>query len=60
MPGVSLAALLAVLALAGLPLFSCFAGGWLTYQALLLGYSAGTGELRLLAPLAGAFQRSGK
>ena len=54
MPGVSLAALLSVLALAGLPLFSCFAGEWLTYQALLLGYSAGAGELRILAPFAAA------
>ena len=54
MPGVSSAALLSVLALAGLPLFSCFAGEWLTYQALILGYSAGAGELRLLAPFAGA------
>lgn len=54
MPGVSIAALLSVLALAGLPLFSCFAGEWLTYQALILGYSAGAGELRLLAPFAGA------
>ncbi len=54
MPGTSLAALLSVLALAGLPLFSCFTGEWLTYQALILGYSAGAGELRLLAPFAGA------
>jgi NADH:ubiquinone oxidoreductase subunit 5 (subunit L)/multisubunit Na+/H+ antiporter MnhA subunit len=54
MPGTSTAALLAVLALAGLPLFSCFAGEWLIYQALIIGYSAGAGELRLLAPFAGA------
>ena len=54
MPGTSVAALLAVLALAGLPLFSCFAGEWLIYQTLILGYSAGAGELRLLAPFAGA------
>lgn len=54
MPQTSTAALLATFALAGLPLFSCFAGEWLTYQALILGYSAGAGELRLLAPFAGA------
>ena len=54
MPGTSIAAVLAVFALSGLPLFSCFAGEWLTYQALILGYSAGAGELRLLAPFAGA------
>ena len=54
MPDTANAALLSVLALAGLPLFSCFAGEWLTYQALIIGYSAGAGELRLLAPFAGA------
>lgn len=54
MPGTSLAALFSVLALAGVPLFSCFAGEWLVYQALIIGYSAGAGELRLLAPFAGA------
>ena len=54
MPGTSVAALLSVLALSGLPLFSCFAGEWLLYQTLILGYSAGAGELRLLAPFAGA------
>ncbi len=54
MPQTSIAALLATFALAGLPLFSCFTGEWLTYQALILGYSAGAGELRLLAPFAGA------
>ena len=54
MPNTSIAALLATLALSGLPLFSCFTGEWLTYQALILGYSAGAGELRLLAPFAGA------
>ena len=52
MPDTAGAALLATLALAGLPLFSCFAGEWLLVQTLLLGYSAGAGELRLLAPFA--------
>ena len=54
MPGTSWAALLATLALAGLPLFACFTGEWLVMQALILGYSAGTGTLRLLAPFAAA------
>lgn len=54
MPGVATPALLATLSLAGLPLSSCFAGEWLLYQALLLGYSAGAGDLRLVAPFAGA------
>ncbi len=54
MPRVSFAALVSTLALCGLPPFSCFAGEWLTFQAMILGYSAGTGQLRLLVPFAGA------
>ncbi|MFN8587516.1 MAG: proton-conducting transporter membrane subunit [Candidatus Eisenbacteria bacterium] len=54
MPRTSFGALVATLALCGLPPFSCFAGEWLVFQALLLGFSAGAGQLRLLAPFAGA------
>lgn len=54
MPGTAWAALLATLSLAGLPLFACFTGEWLLVQALLLGFSAGAGTLRLLAPFAAA------
>jgi hydrogenase-4 component B len=54
MPRTALAAFVSTLALCGLPPFSCFAGEWLTFQALILGYSAGAGQLRLLVPFAGA------
>jgi formate hydrogenlyase subunit 3/multisubunit Na+/H+ antiporter MnhD subunit len=54
MPGVALAALAATLALAGLPLLSCFAGEWLLFQAMIQGYDSGGGALRLLTPFAGA------
>ncbi|MCC6649967.1 MAG: hypothetical protein IT348_02325 [Candidatus Eisenbacteria bacterium] len=54
MPRTSVAALFATLALCGLPPFSCFAGEWLVFQALILGFSSGAGQLRLLAPFAGA------
>lgn len=52
MPRAGAAAIVSVLALAGLPVLSCFAGEWLLLQALLHGYSAGAGQLRLLAPFA--------
>ncbi len=54
LPRVAPAALVATLALCALPLLSCFGGEWLTFQALILGYSSGAGQLRLLAPFAGA------
>ncbi|MCC6350287.1 MAG: hypothetical protein IT347_11940 [Candidatus Eisenbacteria bacterium] len=54
MPRTSLAALVSTLSLCGLPLLPCFAGEWLLFQSLILGYSAGAGQLRLLAPFAGA------
>ncbi len=54
LPRLSGAALASVLALSGLPLFACFIGEWLLYQALIVGFSAGTGSLRLLAPFVGA------
>lgn len=54
MPRVALAALVATVALCGLPALSCFAGEWLVFQSLVLGYSAGAGQLRLIAPFAGA------
>jgi hydrogenase-4 component B len=54
LPLTSAAALVAALALAGLPLLGCFVGEWLLYQTLILGFSAGTGSLRLLAPFVGA------
>jgi hydrogenase-4 component B len=53
LPRTSLAALASTAALCGLPPFSCFPGEWLTFQALIVGYSAGTGQLRLLVPFAG-------
>ncbi len=54
MPRTGLAALIATLALCALPPLSCFPGEWLLFQALILGYSAGAGQLRLLAPFAAA------
>jgi formate hydrogenlyase subunit 3/multisubunit Na+/H+ antiporter MnhD subunit len=54
MPRVATAALTATLALCALPALSCFPGEWLTFQALILGYSSGAGQMRLLAPFAGA------
>jgi hydrogenase-4 component B len=54
MPRVALAALVATLSLCALPMLSCFAGEWLVFQSLILGYSAGAGQLRLIAPFAGA------
>ncbi len=54
MPQTGLAALIATLALCALPPLSCFPGEWLLFQALILGYSAGAGQLRLLAPFAAA------
>ncbi|MEO5988679.1 MAG: proton-conducting transporter membrane subunit [Candidatus Eisenbacteria bacterium] len=54
MPRTGLAALIATIALCALPPLSCFPGEWLLFQALILGYSAGAGQLRLLAPFAAA------
>lgn len=54
MPRLSWAMLTATLALCALPALSCFGGEWLIFQSLILGYSAGAGQLRLLAPFAGA------
>ncbi len=54
LPRLSGAALASILALAGLPLFACFIGEWLLYQTLIVGFSAGTGSLRLLGPFVGA------
>jgi hydrogenase-4 component B len=54
LPAVSAAALVSSLALCALPPLSCFGGEWLIFQSLILGYSAGAGQLRLLAPFAGA------
>lgn len=54
MPRVGLAALVATLSLCALPALPCFAGEWLLFQSLILGYSAGAGQLRLIAPFAGA------
>jgi len=54
MPRTSVAALVSTLALCGLPALPCFAGEWLVFQSLILGYSAGAGQLRLVAPFAGA------
>jgi len=54
MPRTGLGALVATLSLCGLPPLACFPGEWLTFQALILGYSAGAGQLRLIVPFAGA------
>jgi hydrogenase-4 component B len=58
MPRLSVAALISTLSLSGLPPLSCFAGEWLLFQALILGFAAGGGAgggaMRLLAPFSGA------
>jgi formate hydrogenlyase subunit 3/multisubunit Na+/H+ antiporter MnhD subunit len=54
LPRLSVSALVATLALCGLPPLACFAGEWLLFQALILGFSAGSGSLRLLVPFSGA------
>lgn len=54
MPHTGFAALISTLALCALPPLSCFPGEWLLFQSLILGYSAGAGQLRLLAPFAAA------
>jgi hydrogenase-4 component B len=54
MPRAALGALVSTLALCALPALSCFAGEWLVFQSLILGYSAGAGQLRLVAPFAAA------
>lgn len=54
LPRTSWTSLVAVLSLCALPALPLFASEWLLYQSLILGYSAGGGELRLLAPFAGA------
>lgn len=54
LPRLSVSALIATLALCGLPPFACFAGEWLLFQALILGFSAGAGVLRLIAPFTAA------
>jgi len=54
LPRLSVAALLATLSLCGLPPLACFAGEWLLFQALILGFAAGGGSMRLLAPFSGA------
>ena len=56
LPRTTLAAFVAIAALAGSPLLPLFAGEWLLYQVVILGHDAasGTSALHLLAPLAGA------
>jgi hydrogenase-4 component B len=54
MPALSVSALMASLSLCGLPPLACFAGEWLLFQALIVGFAAGGGAMRLLAPLSGA------
>src|SRR2546428_2094744 len=45
---------MASLWLSGVPPLGCFAGEWLLVQALILGFAAGDGSMRLLAPFSGA------
>ncbi|MBK5298389.1 MAG: hydrogenase 4 subunit B [Vicinamibacteria bacterium] len=54
MPWTGLFFLIGALSISGLPLLNGFPGEWLTFQALLLGFTATPGLVRLNFPLAGA------
>lgn len=54
MPWTSLCFLVGALAISGLPLLNGFPSEWLTFQALLLGFTSTPGLVRLNFPLAGA------
>jgi hydrogenase-4 component B len=54
MPWTGLFFLIGALAISGLPLLNGFPSEWLTFQALLLGFTATPGLVRLNFPLAGA------
>jgi hydrogenase-4 component B len=54
MPWTGLFFLVGVMAIAGLPLLNGFVGEWLTFQALLVGFTSTPGLLRLNFPMSGA------
>jgi len=54
MPWTGLFFLIGALAISGLPLLNGFPSEWLTFQALLLGFTSTPGMVRLNFPLAGA------
>jgi hydrogenase-4 component B len=54
MPWTGLFFLIGALAISGMPLLNGFPSEWLTFQALLLGFTATPGLVRLNFPLAGA------
>ena len=54
MPWTGLSFLVGAMAIAGLPLLNGFVSEWLTFQALLLGFTSTPGFLRLNFPLSGA------
>ena len=54
MPWTSLCFLIGAMAISGLPLLNGFPSEWLTFQALLLGFTSTPGLVRLNFPLAGA------
>jgi hydrogenase-4 component B len=54
MPWTGLFFLVGAMAIAGLPLLNGFVSEWLTFQALLLGFSSTPGLIRLNYPLSGA------
>ena len=54
MPWTGLFFLVGAMAIAGLPLLNGFVSEWLTFQALLLGFSSTPGLTRLNYPLSGA------
>jgi hydrogenase-4 component B len=54
MPWTGLCFLVGAMAIAGLPLLNGFVSEWLTFQALLLGFSATPGFIRLDYPLSAA------
>ncbi len=54
MPWTGLFFLIGAMAISGLPLLNGFPSEWMTFQALLLGFSSTLGIVRLNLPLAGA------
>lgn len=54
MPWTGLSFLVGALAISGLPLLNGFPGEWLTFQALLIGFTTTPGFVRLNFPLAAA------
>ena len=54
MPWTGLFFLVGAMAISGLPLLNGFVSEWLTFQALLLGFSSTPRLVRLIFPLGGA------